>query len=63
MKTKNLNKHLFEKFGLSLTKEGLEEIVKIVIEENNNNCTITTGFELTHHRRSHKIRNSEKQFI
>lgn len=34
MKTKNLNKHLFDKFGLNLTKECLEEIAKIVIEEN-----------------------------
>jgi len=34
MKTKNQSKHLFEQFGLNLTKEGLEEIAKIVIEEN-----------------------------
>lgn len=34
MNTKNLNKHLFEKYGLNLTNVGLEEIVKIVVEEN-----------------------------
>ncbi len=34
MKTNNLNNYLINKYGLNLTKEGLEKIAKIVISEN-----------------------------